>query len=151
MTLVQALTAYPMSSWAFHLRLASFWAGIKLKYIYRLKQQMSGEGFLPNIHNLFWSFQTIVFVFIVFFFCFFCFFFTTCRPLYPLAFLGCPLFIWAYKWFPRLNHFYAQINGGYLRKGGGYSSRKVKKNNKDKDNSPQTLTDKNHQASSQKI
>ena len=40
----------------------------------------------------------------------------------------------------------------HLRKAGGYSDRNlVKKNNKDEDNSPKTLTDKNHQASSQKF
>ena len=46
------------------------------------------------------------------------------------------------KWFPCLNHFYAQINRRNLRKAGGYSGRNVvEKNNKDKDNSPKTLTD----------
>ena len=52
------------------------------------------------------------------------------------------------KWFPRLNHFYAQINRGHLRKAGGYSGRRdVKKNkkkktsNKDEDHSPKTLID----------
>ena len=50
-----------------------------------------------------------------------------------------------------MNHFYAQINRGHLRKAGGYNSRNVvkKKDNKDEDNSPKTLTDKNLQASSQ--
>ena len=56
------------------------------------------------------------------------------------------------KWFPRLNHFYTQINRGHQRKAGGYSGQNVvKKKNKDEDNSPTTLTDKNHQASSQKF
>ena len=44
------------------------------------------------------------------------------------------------------NHFYAQINRGHPRKTGGYSGRNiVKRNNKDEDNSPKTLTDKNEE------
>ena len=62
------------------------------------------------------------------------------------------VFVKFLKLFPRLNHFYAQINRGHLRKAGGYSGQNiVKKNNKDEDNSPKTLIDKNHQASSQRF
>ena len=51
-----------------------------------------------------------------------------------------------------MNPFYAQINKKHLRKAEGYSGRNiVEKNNKDEDNSPKTLTDKNHQALSQKF
>ena len=39
------------------------------------------------------------------------------------------IFLWQMvklkKWFPRLNHFYVQINKGHLRKDGVYSSQNV--------------------------
>ena len=47
----------------------------------------------------------------------------TFGSLYLPAFLRCPLFIWAWKWFNLWNHFYVQIKKGHLRKAGGYSCR----------------------------
>ena len=101
-------------------------------YIIRYNNFKRGHGEDINKYFFIKSFWTIVFVFIVFFF-------TTFQLLY-LKFKND---------FPGL---IISMPRGHLRKAGGYNARNVvKKNNQDKDNSPKTLTDKNHQTSSQKF
>ena len=95
---------------------------------------------------------------------------TTFWPLYSPNFLRCVPCLFSYgndltweinfKAFPRLNHFHTQINKGHLKKAGGYSGRRIQRqercvrnnNNKNEDNSPKNnIKNIAFQASSQKF